>query len=76
MYFIYRIEKQNLVTLLLMFDCQDTLNVDTGNLFDDIVDSRHYEADFFSEPWMYICILIILFDEYKLLLKTEDLFRS
>jgi len=29
------------------------LNVDTGNLFDDIVDSRHSEADFFSEPWMY-----------------------
>jgi hypothetical protein len=24
----------------------------------------------------YICILIILFYEYKLLLKTEDLFRS
>ena len=24
MYFIYRIEKQNLVTLLLMFDCHDT----------------------------------------------------
>jgi len=24
MYFIYRIGKQNLVTLLLMFDCQDT----------------------------------------------------
>jgi hypothetical protein len=30
-----------------------SLNVDTGNLFDDIVDSRHPEADFFSEPWMY-----------------------
>jgi hypothetical protein len=29
------------------------LNVDTGNLFDDIVDSRYSEADFFSEPWMY-----------------------
>jgi hypothetical protein len=29
------------------------LNVDTGNLFGDIVDSRHSEADFFSEPWMY-----------------------
>jgi hypothetical protein len=27
--------------------------IDTGNLFDDIVDSRHSEADFFSEPWMY-----------------------
>jgi hypothetical protein len=25
-----------------------SLNVDTGNLFDDIVDSRHSEADFFS----------------------------
>jgi len=29
------------------------LNVDTGNLFDNIVDSRHSEADFFPEPWMY-----------------------
>jgi hypothetical protein len=25
----------------------DALNVDTGNLFDDIVDSRHSEVDFF-----------------------------
>jgi hypothetical protein len=24
-----------------------SLNVDTGNLFDDIVDSRHSEVDFF-----------------------------
>jgi hypothetical protein len=23
------------------------------SLFDDIVDSRHSEADLFSEPWMY-----------------------
>jgi hypothetical protein len=39
-------------TIVKSGDCHG-VNVDTGNLFDDIVDSRHSEADFFSEPWMY-----------------------